>query len=222
MASSADSQARVLHGFRLVPLALDFCCPTCQKEFHDTVVGELVEEDLAEWCARMQCASFDGDVAAMRSHLSKEQERVRKRSELMRGAAEAVRVGGQTHLDAFVNFMKTDWAIFRREVVEEAILPDQRVAREPDRMRISSGAGEHRSARCFGFRCEEDTGNRWAPAVSIVERVNEYPVVWTDYFGEPGFCSETLWCHRLSWKTLSERFPKLVCRLHWLSNITAS
>ena len=191
MARTADSTARARHGFRLVPLASDFCCEKCQRQLHDVNVEELTCQEAKEWSARMQCVNFDGDAEAMRRHLREEQARLRKRSAIMVAAADAVRVGGQAHLAAFERFCGTDWDVFERSVVEKAILPAQRGTLEPDLLQVSYVEQQYR-ARCFGIRVDAVTGDRWSPAVPTAES----PVMWSQYLGEWGFCSERLWCLR--------------------------
>ena len=61
------------HGFRIIPLAIDFLCAECECLFSEADVDKLDNSMVLEWCRRMGCA--DHDPGACRFWLRSEKAR---------------------------------------------------------------------------------------------------------------------------------------------------
>ena len=70
-------------------LCVDLLCSSCQECYPRLNIYDLSDEDVHEWAARMQCATFGQDAKRAREFLVAEQSRFRKRAEAMELASEA-------------------------------------------------------------------------------------------------------------------------------------
>jgi hypothetical protein len=183
-------EGTAVHGFRVVPLASDFLCDACQCSFAILSLDALTGDEVIEWCMRLQ---GDGEVAATNEALSllkSEQERLCLRTQAMRYAA-SISAGCADPEDAFMRFRDClDFGKLERSVAERCISPAQRSVLEPERVRRGTSSKDVLTFyRGFGVVQEHGVDAWWAPGVLLVSE----PFSWTDYSGEPRFCSSDLW-----------------------------
>ena len=187
-AFSIDGVSHVLYGFRLFFLASDFLCRECQLRFHTLRIDDAPADVLAEWCARMQCHSFEGNARCMRDHLVAEQARFVARTHLVALARSAVhgigeqRIAFRTFCDSFLPER------FESRLVETAIIARQKLAPVSEFMQVSPGRyAAH--GRCFGLMADPSKSGWWSAAVPLVSE----PCDWMDYAGRPSYCAVDLW-----------------------------
>ena len=187
-----DSGGQNRHGFRFIPLPSDFLCRTCEEEFHDKVsVASLTDDEVTEWCARMQCVARPACVDAAREHLAQEQKRLRLRTALMDAASRSVHLDRDAHVSAFASFANTDWSLFDQAAVEKWIAPHQRCVLT-NHCLWTSYDSLHEYTRCFGLPGTASQGERWAMPAFL----QSDPKDWTHYVGEARPCSPIVWCLR--------------------------
>ena len=97
----------VSRGFSILPLAADYLCVECQREFLALDIDALTGDSVFEWCARLQSAGVGGGELAW---LAMEQARMKARSCAMECAARARDAGSSSwaELSKFVEHLELD------------------------------------------------------------------------------------------------------------------
>ena len=102
---SLSDGCRRRHGCRILFLASDFLCQACHGRFLTLDIACLSNDEVEEWVARMQCATFPKRVDAARTFLAEERSRLRVRTEAMELASRAVAAGDDQRA-AFAQFQE--------------------------------------------------------------------------------------------------------------------
>jgi len=191
------------HGFRIIPLAIDFLCAECECLFSEADVDKLDNSMVLEWCRRMGCA--DHDPGACRFWLRSEKARHCARARVMQCVAEGV-AAGESQEDAFQHFQdacRLDAFSTQGCVALMSLL--QMAALEPEVFCKGTTALERTLCpRYFGIKRHGSRQEYWSPAVPLVAR----PCSWLDYSGEPGYCSAELWYCR-AWALALRGFGRM-------------
>ena len=141
----------------------------------------------------------------MRAVLAREHNRLSRRSRAMTVAARSV---GVAHRDEerrlFLDFQHSlALHFFESKEVAEHMPKRQRSALEPERFRRGTDADDVRVCpRSFGVRAHG--GKWWSGAVAL----SSEPWSWTEYAGEPRYCSIALW-HMRAWAVAVGGFSRM-------------
>ena len=188
-----EEERQAWHGSRLLPLAFDFMCSACQRDFcalDARAFDGMAAHEQDEWLRRMQLRVVPSEGSSKAARLVAEHRRVRLRQE----ALDVVReyeghrpCRGST--GEFARFMRLlDEDTFSAVEAEADVLPAQRDALAPEVFCAGFSASDvETQPRCLGVLRQRDTGLWWSPSVGLCD----FPTAWDMYSGRPGFCPAT-------------------------------